>query len=722
MNFKDITRRVVDSLQKTTGISERTTQFILSLIIILLINFSVATCNMRCDLTSGNSYSLSEKSRDVVRNLKENMKVKVFFSENLPAQHSMVYRYLMDILNEYDYYGNRHFSFEVVSEKNLEKEAADYGIQPVQSQEFSGDQTTLRRTYMGVVLQHADLIEKINALTSTSGLEYELTSRMEKMASKINALLRLEEPVTVRLYYDSRLRSLNIKGFDNIEETVRNSVEASARQNYGKLVFESIDTAFEVDVEKTALSYGLRRVQWKAGRDAAGKMMSAGQGILSIVMFDKDRFRIIDLELAPALFGGYFVRGLDDVEDRINENLALLLGGNTRIGYLVNHGTVDINDSNTREGGAVLREILSDSYELVPVDLLVSEVPSDISVLIINGPKGNFQETELFRIDQFLMAGNSAVIFADSFEEIQPGRGMEMFNQGQPITLPVSSGLEEMLAAYGINVGQNIVLDENCAKVNTGQMIMDYPALPLILKSGLSPKSAITKYLNSAAFFKASSIEYDKDDLKEKELELDVLVSSSKNSWLMSGQIDFNPFTIGLSPPEQLESYPLSVSLSGKFSSFFKGKDKPVDGRVSGIVSTEQRFDETIGSGKTRIILTGTSQITRSGFLLDSRQILAGSGDEGEVYSNELLLHGMIDELSGKTHVIEMKSKSLAYNPIDKTSDSGRFVLKTINIAGLPVLIVITGLIVWRRNTERKKRIKTKFSGEGSSEREKKDE
>ena len=718
MDFKNIIERIVASLQKITGVSERGTQIALSIIIILMLNFAAATCNMRCDLTGSGTYSLSKKSKEVVRGLQENMKVKVFFSENLPAQHTMVYRYLTDILNEYDYYGSRNFSFEIVPEKDLEQEAADYGIQPVQSQEFAGDQTTLRRTYMGIVIQHADLIEKINALTSTAGLEYELTSRMEKMASKINALLELEKPITVRLYHDSRLAPLGIRGLDSLEQTVRESVEASARVNYGKLVFEAVDTASLQDTEKTAAEYGLRRVQWKAGRTATGTAMPAGQGLLSIVMLNGERFRVIPLELAPSLFGNYTLNGLDGLEESLNDGVSLLLSGSTRIGYLAGHGTVDINDNQTKEGGAVFREILSDIYELVPVDLSQSDVPSDISVLVINGPKGGFSDIELYRLDQYLMAGNSAIIFADRFEEIQPTGNMSMFNQGRPIVLPVTTGLEDLLAAYGVSVEQNIVLDESCAKVNAGQMITDYQVLPIILKDGFSKKSSITKYLNSAAFFKASEVSYDAENLKEKGIDATALISSSKESWIMNGQVDFNPFTIGLNRPadEELKPFALSVKLSGKFKSFFMDKDIPTEGGFAGRLISEQKLNETIGSGTTQIIVTGTSQIARSGFILDARQILAGGGQEGEVYSNELLIHGMIDELSGKDYIIEMKSKSLAYNPIDKTSDNARFVLKTINIAGAPIIVIIAGLFVWRYGLKRRKYIFEKFNTEDNSE------
>lgn len=688
------------------GSRQRNIQLVLTVVIILLINLAASTCNMRLDLTRAGSYSLSEKSRSIVGNLKERMKIKVFFSENLPVQHAAVFRYLTDLLREYDYWGNRNFDWELVPEKNLEQEAADYGIQPVQSQEFENDQTTLRSAYMGLVIQHADLIEKINALTSSSGLEYEITSRMEKMNARVSGLLQLKEPIKVRLYYDSRLKALPISGLDSLAESVSEAVEAASAQNYGKLVFEAVDTAAGVDIDAVTADYGINRLKWRAGSS-----YPAGEGLLNIVMLNGGRFRLINLGLAPTLFGGYVITGLDGLEDALHEGAMFLLGTNTRIGYVTGHGTVDIQDNRTREGGAVFSELLSDSYELVNVDLSSGELPAGISVLIINGPKTAFSEEELFMLDQYLIAGNSLLLFLDSFEETGMQEGF-MSGSGAE---PVSTGLEDMLQSYGIAIGKNIVLDESCAKVSMRQSITDYPALPIILKSGFNKKSVVTKFLNSAAFFKASALEFDKDALKERRIDAEALVSSSDNSWLMTDNIDFNPMLMEMNKPKELAKYVLCAELSGRLESFFKDKD--IKALSNERITSVERLDATPASADSSLIIAGTSQITRSGFILDSRQVLSGIGAEDEAYSNEILLHSMVDRLAGNSYIPEMKSKSLAYNPIDRISSRMRVALKFLNIAGAPIITVAAGLILWRRRMNKKRLLQKHFAANASNEK-----
>jgi hypothetical protein len=58
-----------------------------------------------------------------------------------------------------------------------------------------------------------------------------------------------------------------------------------------------------------------------------------------------------------------------------------------------------------------------------------------------------------------------------------------------------------------------------------------------------------------------------------------------------------------------------------------------------------------------------------------------------------------------------MKSKSLDFNPLVKSGDQTRFILKIINMGLVPLFVVIAGLIVWRRRIERKRFIESQFSG-----------
>ena len=66
--------------QAKLNMKERDVQIVMYLAIIVLLNVAAATLSVRFDLTRNDTYSLSERSREVVSGLQEDMKIKVFFS------------------------------------------------------------------------------------------------------------------------------------------------------------------------------------------------------------------------------------------------------------------------------------------------------------------------------------------------------------------------------------------------------------------------------------------------------------------------------------------------------------------------------------------------------------------------------------------------------------------------------------------------------------------
>lgn len=713
--------KAVDSIKRTFDLSERDFQLFMYIVIIILVNVAAATMSFRIDLTRNDTYSLSDHSKEVVSGLREDLKIRVFFSPNLPAEHNAIFRYLKDLLDEYDYYGNRHFSYEIVPEKDIEKQAGSFGINPVTSREFVDDQVKIRKTFMGIVIQHADLIDKLDSVTETEGLEYRLTSLMEKMSGKIDGLLKLEKPVSVRLYMDSALRNLPIDGIARVEETVRTAVARENERNYNKLVFETIDPSQNNSTDAIVSLYGLSKIRWGAGRSASGTAIKAGEGVFGLVVESGDRFKAVDMNLSPTLFGNYVVGGLDKIGDTVNNMVGSILTKSQKAGYVTARGTADYRDERSPEGSAAFKKLIGDTYDVVDVNL-EEAIPDDIAVLIINGPREAFSDYQLYLIDQFLMKGRSALFCIDSYQEMQMNQMQGMYGQEPPV-LPVTTGLDGLLNHYGVSVKKNIVLDEKCAKVNLGSAVRDYPLVPVIEKKGLSRDSVVTRYLSSAVFIKASEVALDLDRLKSAGLHGQTLVTSSAASWTMSGRISFNPFTMDAGEKGDMKSRSLAVAVSGRLESYFRGKEVPAPDKKDsdkknaekknqgGMIQSVSRLDETVRSGESRIVVVGTSEIARSGFMMYAGKILSGSRRE-EGNSNNHLLHSMVDYLAGNYHVPEMKSKSLDYNPLDKTEDSTRTVLKSLNMGGVPFLVVIGGLAMWRYRRTRREKIRLMFSGE----------
>ena len=90
---------------------------------------------------------------------------------------------------------------------------------------------------------------------------------------------------------------------------------------------------------------------------------------------------------------------------------------------------MELNDQQSPQGGAILKQVLSDVYEIQEIDLAAGDIPADLGLMIINGPRKEYTDLEVYKIDQFLMKGKAAIFFLDSFNEINLGAAEHV---GQP--------------------------------------------------------------------------------------------------------------------------------------------------------------------------------------------------------------------------------------------------------------------------------------------------
>ncbi|MBW1747687.1 MAG: GldG family protein [Deltaproteobacteria bacterium] len=220
------------------------------LVIIVLINVAGMTLFFRMDLTENRIYSISEASKTVVSTLSEPLTINVFFTKDLPAPYNNTERYLHDLLEEYAIHANAYFNYrfydvspeaEGIDPRALENQklANNYGIHPVQIQVFEEDEVKFKKAYMGLVLIHGDMVEKIPTITAINGIEYKLTTAIQTLNNKISALLSLPDTIKVKLFLSSSLKSVApFMGLDQLPEypdKLKVIVDRLNAKNYGKL-------------------------------------------------------------------------------------------------------------------------------------------------------------------------------------------------------------------------------------------------------------------------------------------------------------------------------------------------------------------------------------------------------------------------------------------------------------------------------------------------------
>lgn len=728
--------------------AEKYIKFLIYLAVIILINLVGITLFFRIDLTQNNIYSLSKASKESVATLSEPMTIKVFFTENLPAPHNNTWRYLRDLLEEYSIYANDYFNYRFynvspkeqgVTRQAIENQelAENYGIYPVEIRTVEQDEIKFKKAYMGLVLIHGDLIEKIPALTSTDRIEYELTTAINKLNNKISRLAGLDEKINIRFIMSSSLETvapyMGLNELARLPEQIKEAVDALNDRNYNQLAYEYTNPGLADKLDKILEQYNLMSLKWP---DIPEENIKAGRGAIGLVMSYKDKIKevqLMNVVRLPIIGTRYELIDTDNLNEIINENIETLIGINEDIGYLADHGAPSLMGGMAigQQQTDSLRNFnmhLSQNYSIKEIMLKEEQIPESLNCLIIAQPTEKFTDYELFKIDQALMRGTSLAIFSDAYKQSQ--QTGQQFNFNQPGYEPFDSGLKKLLAHYGIRLRDAFVMDKNCykqtmpAQAGGGERPIYYA--PVIENQNINNDLDFMKSIKGMITLQNSPLELADERIKDQNITVHKLFSSSDQSWLQSGRTNLNP--IFMQPPEEnqeFKSYPLAYMLEGEFQSYFKDKqipvrmtDKPEEDPEAGNQRPEMQSEEQqaqsdaeinlseiksdqefVAAGKpAKLAVIGTSALLKDN-LLDQ---------EGRSPNTTFVLN-IIDALNNRGDIAAMRGKSQRFNPLDETTAMAKTSVKILNIAGLPVLVVLLGLFAWWRRRVRKKQIQMMF-------------
>ena len=227
-------------------------------------------------------------------------------------------------------------------------------------------------------------------------------------------------------------------------------------------------------------------------------------------------------------------------------------------------------------------EELAQNYILSSVDLTDGRVPAEVDVLVVIAPQ-EMTDPQRFAIDQFLMGGGAVVVAAGRYQLSPALLG------GLLAVDELKGGLGEMLASYGVGVGDQLVMDPQNQpfpvrverrvggfRVSEVQRV-DYPLFVDVRRDGMATESAVTTDLPAVTLHWATPLEID----EEKNLNREVmpLLWSTEGSWLSrSSAVEPDPANFpefGFPVEGERRSRPLAVSIRGSFDSFFKGQSPP---------------------------------------------------------------------------------------------------------------------------------------------------
>src|SRR4028118_314038 len=125
---------------------------------VVLVNLISTRFFARADLTEAKTYTISDASRQLVKNLPDYLNAKLFISKDLPPELQSAGRYVRDTLAEYDN-ASAKFKWEAIdpgADEKLQQEATGCKVEPLQIQVLRQGKFEMGNYYLGLCLQYND--------------------------------------------------------------------------------------------------------------------------------------------------------------------------------------------------------------------------------------------------------------------------------------------------------------------------------------------------------------------------------------------------------------------------------------------------------------------------------------------------------------------------------------------------------------------------------------
>lgn len=154
--------------------------------IIILMNVLSDRFFVRWDVTADDRYTLSQATKDVLKDLQKPVTIKAYFTKELPPQLLQARKEFSDLLVEYARRSDGMVMYEFINpseSEELEAEAQQAGIPPVQVQVRNNDKFESMVVYLGAVIQMGESEpETLPQIMQNIPLEYNLTSAIKKVS------------------------------------------------------------------------------------------------------------------------------------------------------------------------------------------------------------------------------------------------------------------------------------------------------------------------------------------------------------------------------------------------------------------------------------------------------------------------------------------------------------------------------------------------------------
>lgn len=158
------------------------------LVVAILITLNVLSSFtfQRLDFSAGRAYSISPGTKTILKDLKDNLVIKVYFTPRLRPPYGLNEQYLRDLLGEYKSSGRGKVKVEFLNpegDEAVKYEAKGAGIPPIRLNILARDKLEIKEAFMGLAMLYNGKSAVIPILKDTAEYEHEITKRIKKISA-----------------------------------------------------------------------------------------------------------------------------------------------------------------------------------------------------------------------------------------------------------------------------------------------------------------------------------------------------------------------------------------------------------------------------------------------------------------------------------------------------------------------------------------------------------
>lgn len=508
----------------------------------------------------------------------------------------------------------------------------------------------------------------INLLASRVFFRADLTEQKMftlSQASK-DVVGALPDRLTVKAFLSSQAELANATRY------VRDLLAEYQTYSNGKLTFEVLDPANDPVAKQEAERLKVTPVRLQ---QMASSKFSVEQAYLGLgFQFGGE------IESIPVINPNQQAQ----LEYEITSLIKRLTQRKRKVAFASGHG-----EATQAQGLSALAETLK-HYDLGSVDLKSGgPIPDDVDALLIVGPTEPFDAASKAAIDAFLMKGKSAAFLLDGMVMETPRGQMPPGMMPPQIARPNQVGLDDLLAAYGIKVENDSVMDEQnvpvVMMVAPGQMAqINYPGFPVI--TDLDRTNPAVGPLRSIIPVFPSSITI-LDNAKQGGAQVQILAKTTPRAWKQTEIILFDPNNQP-QPKDERGAYPVAVAIKGNLKSYAAAR--PVD-------AAESAEPDAPVQASARLVVIGDSEFIKDETIRKLRQMAT---------ANFTFMVNLIDWMAQDEALIALRSKGETSRPLDEVPAEKITVIKYANAIGVPLALILFGIVRWRLRRAARARLK----------------